>query len=244
MSLVLLVEGSQTEPQVYRAWLKAHNPELQPASTVADLTPRGYLLVRGDGFPSYARRISGILRDIKDNPGKVLEFWICVDSDEDSHAARYAKVQRAVTEGEIEAQLQRDKLQLTVRIIIQHCCIETWFLGHDGFMRTGPQSRALVDFKRFFDVSADDPEQMGTFPGYVTRQSFHEAYLKAMLAERGHSYTKQRPRVVLERSYFEALQKRCLQTGHIPSFRKLVDSLGELKQLIASRLGRGEESRR
>lgn len=92
-------------------------------------------------------------------------------------------------------------------------------------MRAGPQSRELVDFKRFFDVSADDPEQMGAYPGYVTRQSFHEAYLKAMLAERGHRYTKQRPRVVLEPSYFEAVRTRCTPTGHLASFQKLLDAL-------------------
>jgi len=75
------------------------------------------------------------------------------------------------------------------------------------------------------DVSVDDPEQMETYPGYVTRASFHLAYLKAMLAERSHQYTKQRPRVVLEPSYFEALRTRCARTGHMQSFQRLLEAL-------------------
>jgi len=225
VNLVLLVEGSETEPRVYQAWLTLRFPALQRAATVADLTTNGYVLVSGKGYPSYARRIAGLLQDIDERPGKVHEFWICVDSDEDTYEARYAEVQRALEEGGRGTRLPRTNPSLEVRIIIQHCCIETWFLGHDGFLRAGPQSRDLVEFKRFFDVSADDPERMDRFPGYATRQSFHEAYLKAMLAERGHRYTKQHPRVVLEPSYFEALQARCARTGHLPSFQKLLDAL-------------------
>ncbi|WP_437316055.1 hypothetical protein [Sorangium sp. So ce385] len=63
---------------------------------------------------------------------------------------------------------------------------------------------------------------MGKYPGYVTRASFHLAYLKAMLIERSHRYTKQRPGVVIEPSYVEALRARCARTEHLPSFRHLL----------------------
>ena len=46
-----------------------------------------------------------------------------------------------------------------------------------------------------------------------------------MLAERGHHYTKQRPRVVLEPSYFDALRERSVRTGHLASFEKLLGAL-------------------
>jgi hypothetical protein len=225
MSLVLLVEGSETEPRVYRDWLQQRFPSLTPAQTVADLTADGYLLIAGNGYPSYARRLSGLLQDIDAHPGKVRSFWVCVDSDEDTYEHRYAEVERAIHDAARETTIQRTNPSLAVHILVQHCCIETWFLGHDGFLRTGPQSRDLVDYKRFFDVSADDPELMGRYPGFATRQSFHEAYLKVMLAERGHRYTKQHPRVVLEPSYFDALVKRCHRTGHLRSFQKLLDAL-------------------
>ncbi|WP_437713799.1 hypothetical protein WMF45_47925 [Sorangium sp. So ce448] len=220
MNLVLLVEGAETEPRVYEAWLRHRLPALRRVPNVADLIADGYVLVSGKGYPSVYRRIAGLLQDIETNAGRVQEFWICIDSDEDTYEARYAEVHRAVQAELQGTRMARTNPSLEIRIIIQHCCIETWFLGHDGFLRAGPQSPQLVDFKRFHDVSTDDPERMGTYPGYVTRASFHLAYLKAMLIERSHRYTKQRPGVVIEPSYFDALRARCARTGHIQSFRR------------------------
>lgn len=225
MNLVLLVEGAETEPRVYEAWLRHRLPALRREPNVADLTANGYVLVSGKGYPSCYRRIAGLLQDIDANPGRVQELWICIDSEEDTYEDRYAEVQRAVQAELQNTRMARTNPSLEIRIILQHCCIETWFLGHEGFLRAGPQSRQLVDFKRFYDVSSDDPERMATYPGYVTRASFHLAYLKAMLAERSYRYSKQRPGVVIEPSYFEALQARCARTGHLASFRHLLEAL-------------------
>ncbi|AUX48050.1 uncharacterized protein SOCE26_095770 [Sorangium cellulosum] len=168
MNLVLLVEGAETEPRVYEAWLRHRLPALRREPNVADLTSDGYVLVSGKGYPSCYRRIAGLLRDIDEHPGLVQEFWICIDSDEDTYEARYAEVDRAVQEELRGTRMAKTNPSLTIRIIVQHCCIETWFLGHDGFLRAGPQSRQLVDFKRFYDVSADDLEQIPAYPGYVS----------------------------------------------------------------------------
>jgi hypothetical protein len=102
--------------------------------------------------------------------------------------------------------------------------VETWFLGHDGFARGATQSREIVAFRRFFDVSVDDPENMGKDRGYVTRASFHLAYLQAMLAEHRQPYSKKNPGIVLDPSYFDAMQKRCARTGHLPSFQALLEA--------------------
>lgn len=225
MNLVLLVEGSETEPRVYEAWLRQRVPTLQRAQTVADLTTDGYVLISGNGYPSYEKRLAGLLRDIDAHPGKVHGLWICVDSDEESHEDRRNEVQAAIEEAKRGTQMETTNPSLEVRVIVRHCCIETWFLGHDGFARAATQAHDVVAFKRFFDVSAEDPELMGRHPGYVTRQSFHLAYLKAMLAESSRRYTKQRPGVVLDPSYFDALRTRCARTGHLASFDTLLAAL-------------------
>jgi hypothetical protein len=92
MNLVLLVEGSATEPQVYRAWLQQHLPALREVPTVGGLTTDGYVLVQGMGNPSYIRRIAALLRDIDDHPGKVQAFWICVDAEDATCEQRRDKV--------------------------------------------------------------------------------------------------------------------------------------------------------
>lgn len=225
MNLVLLVEGAETEPQVYRAWLQQRLPMLQEVRNVADLSTDGYVLVKGGGNPSYIRRIGALLRDIDDRPGVVQELWICVDSEDATREQRHDKVALAVAEGNEHTRLGLTNPVLQIRILVQHCCIETWFLGHDGLARAATQSRDIVAFRRFFDVSTEDPEQMGKDAGYVTRASFHLAYLRAMLAEHGRRYSKKNPEMVLEPSYFDALQKRCTRTGHLASFQELLGAL-------------------
>jgi hypothetical protein len=213
---------------VYRAWLRQRLPALAPVPNVADLTTDGYVLVSGMGYPSCYGRLEALLGDIDDHPGKVDAFWLCLDSDEDTYEARYAEAGAAIHDARQGTKLAETNPLLEVRVIVQHCCIETWFLGHAAFLRTGPQSRELVKFKRFYDVSTEDPELMGAMPGYVTRQSFHLAYLREMLAERSHRYSKKSPGVVLEPSYFDALRDRCERRAHLPSFRKLLDALTEV----------------
>ncbi len=224
MNVVLLVEGEKTETQVYEEWLHHRLPALRPARNVADLTTDGYVLVAGMGIPSYERRLAALLRDIDKRPGAVQQLWICVDSDEATYAQRYAKVERHLAEGKEGTTLAWTNPALDVRILVQHCCIETWFLGHEAFARGATQSPEIVAFKRFFDVSADDPEEMSRGLGYPTRQSLHLAYLRAMLAEHGRPYSKRNPEIVCHPSYLDALQKRCARTGHLPSFRKLLDA--------------------
>lgn len=225
MNLVLLIEGAETERQVYEAWLHQHIPALRQVRNVADLTTDGYVLVVGGGNPSYVRRVADLLQDVDSHPGTVQELWICVDSDEATYEQRYEKVARALAEGKEGKRLSVTNPSLEVRILVQHCCIETWFLGHDGFARAATQSPEIVAFKRFFDVSTRDPEEMSKGLGYPTRQKLHLAYLQAMLAEHGRPYSKRNPGIVLEPSYFEALRKRCARTGHLASFQKLLDAL-------------------
>ena len=225
MNLVVLVEGAQTEPQVYTAWIALRAPALRPVGAIADLTTSGYVLVSGGGYPRYERAIAGLLEDMDDWPGRVNEFWICVDSDDEPCEARRAEVEKAVEKHKRDRRLSTTNPLLRVRILIQHCCIETWFLGNDRLMASDPKPGPLADLKQFWDVSVADPEEMGTYRGYPTRANFHTAYLRAMLAEHRIRYTKSRPGVVLEPSYLEALEARCLRTGHVPSFRRLLDAL-------------------
>lgn len=164
------------------------------------------------------------MRELETRPGTVDHFWICVDSEESGFAERRAAVERAVEKAVHGTAFWARNPLLQLRIIVQHCCIETWFLGHRGFGRARPQSALLAEFKRFYDVSVADPEGMGCPPGYVTRQSFHERYLREMLLEHGKRYTKEHPGIVTDASYFDALVERCEETGHLGSFRHLLDA--------------------
>jgi len=219
-NLVLLVEGD-TEQYLYESWLRHRHPELTRVPLVADLEHSNYVLVNGKGYPQYMRNLASLLLDIDKHPGRVSEFWICVDSEEETYEGRYQYLLNAVSTNRDQIGIKKSNPSLTCRIIVQHCCVETWLLGNAGFLRQGPQGRDLIEFKRFFDVSTQDPEEMGTFPGYITRASSHQAYLKAMFRERGQSYSKQHPAAAREANYLDALEQRCRTTPHLRSLREL-----------------------
>jgi hypothetical protein len=224
MNLAILVEGSETEPQVYRAWLRRLLPAMREVQAVADLSTDGYVLVKGMGIPSYVRRLAALLKDIDDHPGSVQALWICIDAEEATYEQRRRKVSDAIANGKVGTRLSITNPTLDIRILVQNCCIETWFLGHEAFARAGTQARAIVDYRRFYDVSERDPEQMPA-KGGALRADFHLDYLQAMLAEHQQPYSKKNPGIVLDPSYFDALHKRCARTGHLPSFQALLDAL-------------------
>jgi hypothetical protein len=230
LNLVLLVEGD-TEQHLYASWLHHRVPGLTRVPLVVDLLRANYVLINGKGS-QLLRNLAGLLRDIHEYPGRVTEFWVCVDSEEETYESRLHYLTDFLNQIRNEIDIEKSNPELICRIIVQHCCIETWLLGHAGFLRQGPQGRDLVEFKRFFDISTQDPEAMGTFPGYITRASSHEAYLKAMFRERGHSYSKQHPGVAREANYLDALEQRCRTTQHLRSLSVLFAGMAALPPVL------------
>ncbi|HSO00008.1 MAG TPA: hypothetical protein VLS89_17060 [Candidatus Nanopelagicales bacterium] len=223
MNLYLLVEGDRTEPRVYREWIKLTFPHLTGVDRLSEVTADCYFIFRGGGYPSYIKRIKNALADIAAHP-RMDHFFVCVDSEERSCAERLAEVQGVIEQAEAEIRVRAKHPRLQSHVIVQHCCLETWFLGHTRMMRRNPSSTRLVEMKRFYDVSVNDPELMGRPSGYLTRSDFHLEYLKEMLREQGKTYSKIHPGVVTESSYLDALRHRWGTTGHLSSLGRLLST--------------------
>jgi hypothetical protein len=226
VNLYFLVEGRHTERRVYGAWVRHAFPSLR---LVRDLEVSGdtYFIFCGEGYPSYLKRIPSSLADIRERPA-IDHFFVCIDSEDQSYADKLAEVKQVIADAERETRIRESHPRLGTHVIVQHCCIETWFLGHTKMLRRNPTSARLVEMKRFYDVSAGCPEQMRQPPGWLTRQSFHLAYLHEMLQEQGKTYSKTGPGVVLEPNYLEALRERCATTGHLPSLQVLLSTWSAL----------------
>jgi hypothetical protein len=224
VNLYFLVEGARTETKLYRGWIGHALPYLSEVQRVSDLTGDRFYIISGGGYPSYVDRIRASLLDLKDHPA-VDHFFICIDSEEWSYAKKVAEIADELARAERETRVRDRSPHFQSHVIVQHCCVETWFLGHRKMMTRNPTSPDLLRFQRFFDVGVTDPEGMECLPGYVTRASFHLAYLKAMLVEKNPRlhYTKRNPGEVLESHYFDALRERCA-TGDLASMRVLLDT--------------------
>jgi len=93
-------------------------------------------------------------------------------------------------------------------------------------LKRNPQSRRLSEFKRFYDVSEKDPEEMDCYESndysFPNKAQFHEAYLKEMFLERNKRYTKLNPGIAATQEYLESLSERCFQTNHLKSLNSLL----------------------
>ena len=153
-------------------------------------------------------------------------FFVCLDAEEDSYNERYATV---------AGHLQALDPPFSFVVIVQNCCIETWFLGDRSILRPRPSTDELRDLLTHYDVSQDDPEAMPAKAGYDTRALFHQDYLKAIVRDRNEGrthdrirYTKRRVGYFGKPSHFCALVDRRNETGHLESFGHLVAALREL----------------
>ena len=114
------------------------------------------------------------------------------------------------------------------RVIVQHCCMETWLLGNAKMVKRMPENEPLRSYMAHYDVIQEDPEHMPSMPGFPTRAKFHLAYLRKVFEERKDTYAKNNPGGAKEQYYLRELVRRQLTTKHISSFEALVSAFREI----------------
>lgn len=223
MILYFLVEGNVTEKEVYKSWLGSSFSQLRQVHTINDLADGTFRIVSGGGYPAIKKMMRATIADLNDRP--IDRLFICLDAEE------YSAEQRR---REIEDELRLIRPRISCTVIVQNCCMETWFLGNRVFVPSNPTGR-LRDFKAAFDVRRDDPERMQNLglenQVFVTKAQFHKAYFKSAALESSQSritYDGSLPTAVLETGYFSQLVRRTAETDHLQSFRHLVDQWREL----------------
>jgi hypothetical protein len=228
VSLYFLVEGERTEKLVYRGWLQHALPALSEVDRPDDLHDKEYFILAGYGYPSYFRRIRDSHRDIRENLS-IDHFFVCVDSEELTYEDKLAEVGAEIEASERETGVYELNHAFRTHLIIQHCCVETWFLGNQKMMPAVPEAEPLRSYAAFYDVRSNDPESMGCFGGFSRRAQFHLAYLRAMFRARGEHvrYSKAFPGPVVHGHYYDALWARA-QDGHIASFGALAKIFRDL----------------
>ncbi len=229
MNLYFLLEGRRTEPKVYPEWINHKFPNLTRVYKIEDISSDCFLLFAAKGYPKILQLIEQSLTDIynhnANNRIKVDHFFICLDADDDGYGIRFNTVNENIKK--IEDTNRNISTYLPdLHIIIQNCCIETWFLGNTRMLKRNPQSKRLAEFKRFYDVSDKDPEKMDCYDSnnysFSNKAKFHEAYLKEMFFERNQRYSKLNPGIAVTQGYLESLYERCFQTNHLKSLKFLL----------------------
>jgi len=230
MNLYFLLEGRRTEPKVYPNWINHQFPSLTRVHKIDDISSDSYILYAAKGYPKILQAIKDSLINICNHYVKnkiiIEHFFICLDADEDGYEIRRDIVTERINK--IKPDIPDISVYMpNIHIIIQNCCIETWFLGHKKMLKRNPQSHKLLKFKNFYDVSVEDPENMNCYNdkdfSFSNKAHFHEAYLKEMFSEQNLTYSKVNPGVTVNKDYFDSLIQRCFQTNDLASLRNLLN---------------------
>ena len=213
MNLYILVEGEQTEVQLYPKWLSYLLPELSRVFSYKLRTENSYYLFSGGGIPSIYNHMVNAIKDIN-TVGNYDYLIVALDAEELNVGQRKAKIYEHLDKHNI---MLNEDCQL--EIVVHNPCVETWFLGNRKVYKRNPQGEKFRTYANFYNVEQGDPELMPKFSGFSRTAHFHESYLKEMLKEHNIQYRKSRPKVVLERHYFEELMKRIQDApAHLESF--------------------------
>ena len=225
MNIYILVEGEETELQLYPQWLSYLLPELSRVNVFNQVVENNYYIFSGQGIPSIYNHAINAIKDINALGDKYDYLIIALDADELSVEKREERVLEKINETGIEL---NPNCQL--EIIVHNKCVETWFLGNRNVYKRNPQNERFLEYSKHYNVEENDPELMERLPRFATTSQFHEAYLREMLNEYNIRYRKSRPNEVLKRYYLKELIKRVQdEPTHLQSFAKFLSLLEMIK---------------
>lgn len=223
MNLYFILEGDRTEPLIYPKWINYILPNYSQIDFESQVDKNNFYIFSGGGIPSIYNHTVNAIKNINDNP-KFDRLIVCLDGEEIGIEERI---------NEIEDYINKSGVILNpnckIDFVIQNVCIETWFLGNRKIVKNNPEGTLLKDFKKFHDVSINDPEELMLYEGYRNKAHFHYSYFREILKEHKLVYKKSQPKVVLEKTFFDQLENRTNETNHLPTFKQLISLLKEIK---------------
>lgn len=225
MNLYFILEGEKTEMILYPKWINFILPHFIHAPLISNVNNNSYYLFSGAGIPSIYNHTVNAIKDINDNP-IFNRLIVCLDGEEIGVEERINELKNYIQASGVSLV---ESCQLD--IVIQNICIETWFLGNRKVVKKIPEGQLLREFINHFNVTSEDPEIMDKMDSFRNKAHFHYAYFREILKEHNLVYRKSQPKIVMDKAYFEELEKRVNETEHLSSFKSFITLLYEISAL-------------
>lgn len=223
MNLYFILEGDTTETFIYPKWITYILPNYLQIDFESQVDKNNFYIFSGGGIPSIYNHTVNAIKNINDNPN-FDRLIVCLDGEEIGVEERIKDIKNYIDNSKVVL-----NESCKIEFVIQNICIETWFLGNRKIVKKNPEGKLLKEFKKFHDVSTNDPEELSLYKGYRNRAHFHYSYLREVLKEHNLVYKKSQVKVVIEKTYFDELENRVNETTHLESFKKLITLLNEIK---------------
>jgi hypothetical protein len=236
MNLYILVEGEKTEVNIYPKYISYLLPALHRVSQHHLAIKNNYYLMSGYGQPSIYKHLCNAIIDIN-NSNLYNYLVLCIDTEEWSIQDRKNEALNKIRESNVQLNSGCELV-----IITQKPCIETWFLGNISSYTDNPITQEFKDCSNYYNVSIEDPEDMGK-KDFNTKAQFHKYYLSKMLIEKSKNFKKNSNGIrirynegytayVEQEEYFKEIVKRVLTTNHCSTFKDFYIFFLQLKQKI------------
>ena len=215
MNIYVVVEGEVGEKKLYQSWIPLVNSALVYVNHISLIQNNNFAILSGGGYPHYFDVIRSAIEDVNTYTN-IDRLVVSMDSEELSYNEKLNEISDFISQFALNAEIYT---------IIQHFCLEAWGLGNKVIIRPNPQSRKLIEYKRFYNVRSNDPELLPAYKNEeLNRSQFAEKYLRHAVNDkyRNLTYTKKNPKVLMHHKYFNRVKERFYRTGQIKSFNDFI----------------------
>lgn len=218
MNIYVIVEGEKATKKIYQHWIAYTNSRLTPVDDLRNFKEENYFIFAGHGQSEFPDKVKKAIEDVN-NISVIDRLVVGIDSEDKDYDEKLA---------EVRGWVNQQKCRVEVRYIIQHFCLETWFLGNKTLFRKAPQDAELLRYINLFDIRAADPECLpANSQEGLNRAKFAYRYLRAGIRD-VHSnrkcYSKSNPGIVLESGFFSQVKERYVKLDHIRSFKGFLEA--------------------
>jgi hypothetical protein len=224
MNLYFILEGEITEVLLYPKWINYILPNYKQVFLEKDVKENNFYIFSGGGIPSIYNHTINAIKDINDNP-VFDKLIVCLDGEEIGVEARITEAKEKIAQSGVKL-----TPSCNIDFVIQNICIETWFLGNRKIVKKIPEGLLLKEFIEHYNVTIKDPEGLEKIERFKNLAHFHYSYFREILKEHNLSYKKSNPKIVLEKSFFDELEKRVNETEHLSTFKQLLTLLYEIEK--------------
>lgn len=218
MNIYVIVEGEKATKKIYQNWISYTNSQLTSIDNLHDFKANNYFIFAGHGQSEFPDKVKKAIEDVN-NISSINRLVVGIDSEDKEYDEKLSEVKKWVEE---------ETCSVEVKYIIQHFCLETWFLGNKTLFRKKPQDSELISYFNIFDVRSDDPEYLPAHnqEGF-NRAKFSYRYLRAGIRDihgTRKCYSKSNPGIVLENGFYSQVKERCIKVNHIKSFNSFLEA--------------------
>ncbi len=235
MNCFFLVEGAETEVQLYPKLLSYFTPGYKRINDISKFSINNYYIFSGYGYPNVlGNRFKGALALIRDVNSNAKHTGIRIDA-----LVLVLDVDKLKTVDRVYQSIQNCKkkyiteiseAKVTIYIVIQNRCVESWLLGNVNAFPQKYDNDFKTTYVDYFNVSISDPEDMISNDKRSDSQ-FARDYLSAMLSQQGLYYSKNNIDILTE-NYIKGILTR-YNNGHLQSFKTFLDLVKKLKNRLS-----------